>query len=109
MNIRPVAQGFSVSPQILPSDLPDIKAKGFRSIICNRPDREEPGQPSFAEVATAAAAIGIEARHIPVKPDAISTDDVAAFGRAIKELPGPVLGYCRSGARAATLWEKSRP
>jgi sulfide:quinone oxidoreductase len=108
MNIRPVTPDFSVSPQILPSDLPHLLAKGFRAIVCNRPDREEPGQPSFAEVAAAAAAVGIAARHIPVRPDAISANDVAAFGRAIKDLPGPVLGYCRSGMRAATLWEKQR-
>jgi sulfide:quinone oxidoreductase len=108
MNIRPITNDYSVSSQILPSDLPQLKAKGFRAVICNRPDREEPGQPSFAEIAAAATAIGIEARYIPVRPDAIGADDVAAFGSAIKELPGPVLGYCRGGARAATLWEKSR-
>lgn len=108
MNIRPITPDFSVSPQILPSDLPRLKEKGFRAIICNRPDREEPGQPSFAEVAAAAAAVGIKARHIPVRPDAIGASDVAAFGRAIKELPGPVLGYCRSGGRSAAMWEKSR-
>ena len=108
MNIRPVTNDFSVCPQVLPSDLPSLKAKGFRAIICNRPDHEEPGQPSFAEVAAAATAVGIEARHIPVRPDAINADGVAAFGRAIKELPAPVLGYCRSGARSAAMWEKSR-
>jgi sulfide:quinone oxidoreductase len=108
MNIRTLTNDFSVSSQILPSDLPQLKAKGFLAIICNRPDHEEPGQPSFAEVAAAAAAVGIEARHVPVRPDAISANDVAAFGRAIKELPGPVLGYCRSGGRSAAMWEKSR-
>ena len=108
MNIRPVNHDFSVSPQILPSDLPQLKAKGFRAVICNRPDGEEPGQPTFAAVAAAAAAVGIEARHIPVRPDAINVTDVTAFGRAINELPGPVLGYCRSGARSAAMWEKSR-
>jgi sulfide:quinone oxidoreductase len=107
MNIRSITNDFSVSAQILPSDLPQLKAKGFRAVICNRPDGEEPGQPSFATIATAAAAIGIQARHIPVKPDAIGAQDIAAFGRAIKDLPSPVLGYCRSGMRAATLWEKS--
>ncbi len=108
MNIRPLTHDFSVSSQILPADLPQLKAKGFRAIICNRPDREDPGQPSFAEIAAAAAKVGIEARHIPVRPDSIGVADVAAFGRAIKELPAPVLGYCRSGGRSAAMWEKSR-
>ncbi len=108
MNVRPVAPDFSVSSQILPSDLPHLKAKGFRAIICNRPDREDQGQPSFAEIAAAAAKLGIEARHIPVRPDAIGASDIAAFARAIKELPGPVIGCCRSGGRSAAMWEKSR-
>lgn len=106
MNIKAVAPGFSVSPQIHPEDILALKAKGFRTIICNRPDHEDPGQPAFADIAAAAAAVGIEARHIPVRPDAINLADVAAFGRAIGELPGPVLGYCRSGGRAAAIWSK---
>lgn len=108
MNIKPVTSDFAASSQILVSDLPALKAQGFRSIICSRPDDEDPGQPSFAEIAAAAATLGIEARHIPVRPDAIGPTEVAAFGKAIKELPGPVLGYCRSGGRAVAMWTKSR-
>jgi len=108
MNINPVAPEFSASSQILVTDLPTLKGRGFRSIICSRPDHEDPGQPTFAEIAAAASALGIEARHIPVRPDAIGTADVAAFGKAIAELPGPVLGYCRSGGRAVAMWTKAR-
>ena len=33
------------------------------------------------------------------------TDETAAdFGAALTELPGPVLAYCRTGTRSATLW-----
>ena len=36
-----------------------------------------------------------------------------AFGAALKDLPRPVLGYCRTGTRSATLWSlheaKKRP
>ena len=109
MNIKTVAPDFSVSPQIFAGDIGALKAKGFRTIICNRPDHEDPGQPDFADIAAAAAAAGLAARHIPVRPDAIGPADVAAFGRAIDELPGPVLGYCRSGGRSAALWSKARP
>ena len=108
MNIRTVAPDFSVSPQIFAKDIGALKALGFRAIICNRPDHEDPGQPDFADIAAAAAAAGLAARHVPVTPDAISPADVAAFGRAIDDLPGPVLGYCRSGGRAAALWSKAR-
>jgi sulfide:quinone oxidoreductase len=108
MNIKTLTPDFAVTTQIQPSDLPLLKAQGFMAVICNRPDGEDPGQPPFAEIAAAAAKLGIKARHIPVRPDAINPDDVAAFRRAIAELPGPVLGYCRSGGRSAAMWEKSR-
>ena len=108
MNIKTVAPDFSVSPQIFAGDIGALKAKGFRTIICNRPDHEDPGQPDFADIAAAAAAVGLAARHIPVRPDAIGPADVAAFGRAIDELPGPVLGYCRRGGRSAALWSPAR-
>lgn len=107
MNIKPVTPNFSASSQILASDLPALKAKGLRSIICSRPDHEDPGQPTFSEIAAAATTLGIEARHIPVRPDAIGPADVAAFTKAIAELPGPVLGYCRSGGRAVAMWTKA--
>jgi len=32
---------------------------------------------------------------------------VITFRNALEELPGPVLGFCRSGTRAMTLWSMS--
>ena len=46
MDIRPLDEALSASPQIAPEDLPAIAAQGFRSVISSRPDGEEPGQPS---------------------------------------------------------------
>ena len=104
MDIRMITQDFSVSPQIAAADLLALRAHGFRSVICNRPDGEEPGQPSFAEIAEAARMHGLEPRHVPVQAGMIGTRDVAAFVAALDGLPLPVLAYCRSGARSATLW-----
>ncbi|MEL6278458.1 MAG: sulfur transferase domain-containing protein, partial [Pseudomonadota bacterium] len=73
MDIRRITEDVSVSPQILPEHLPDIATNGFKSVICNRPDEEDPGQPRFADVAEAAKAVGIEARLMPV----VSRDDCA--------------------------------
>lgn len=38
-----IDDNFSTSPQISVEDLIDIKAAGFRSVICNRPDNEDGG------------------------------------------------------------------
>lgn len=108
MPIQPISPGFGASEQIAPEDLPAIAAAGFKSIICNRPDAEGPGQPSFSEVAQAAAALGLQARHLPVIPGQITPDQAAAMAQLLRELPGPVLAYCRSGARSTTLWQMAQ-
>ena len=97
---------LSVGPQMLPEDLPELARRGFRSILCARPDDEDPGQPRFAEIAAAAGAVGLEARHVPVtgRP---GPAQVAAFEAAMDALPAPTYAYCRSGARAAALAEMS--
>jgi hypothetical protein len=47
MDIRKINRGLSVSPQIAPADMAELKMAGFRSIICNRPDGEGADQPTF--------------------------------------------------------------
>jgi uncharacterized protein (TIGR01244 family) len=103
-----LTEQLSVSPQVEPGELNRLAERGFRSLICNRPDGEDPGQPSWAEIEAAAAAAGMEARHIPVTPGAIGDEDVARFSAALEELPGPVLAFCRTGGRAVSLWGLSQ-
>ena len=107
MDIKKITDDISVTAQIAASDMPALAAAGFRSIICNRPDGEQTGQTPYAEIAAAAMAQGLAVRHVPVVSGAISPDDVAAFKRAIAELPAPVFAYCRSGARCTNLWQMS--
>lgn len=104
MELRRLSSNLSVSPQISVADIPALKQSGFRSVICNRPDGEEPGQTSFAEIEAAAGAAGLRAYYLPVISGGVEPKDAAAFGQALAELPGPVLAYCRSGARSAALW-----
>jgi sulfide:quinone oxidoreductase len=108
MHAKELHPDFAVSEQIGPGDLAAIAAAGYRSIICNRPDNEGPGQPSFAEIETAARAAALEAAYLPVAPGQIGPQQIEAFGELMLRLPKPVLGYCRSGARASGLWEASK-
>lgn len=98
---------FSVVGQVHLSDIPLLANLGFRSLICNRPDGEGPDQPSFDEIASAAKSMGMDSRYIPVTPGSVSDEQVELFSQAMHDLPAPVLGYCRSGARAASLWSQS--
>ena len=109
MQTRNLAEKLSVSSQLTPSDLSAAADQGFRSIINNRPDAEVSDQPTSAEMEAAAAALGLGYRHIPVAPGQIHDEDIAKFNDALAELEGPVLAFCRSGTRAASLWALSAP
>lgn len=113
MDLKQISETFSVSPQVSPADMADLKSAGFKAIICNRPDGEGADQPTFPEIETAAKAAGMEARYVPVQAGKVSDDDVASFGAALNDVPRPVLAYCRTGTRSATLWSfdqaKTRP
>ncbi len=95
---------LSASPQLTPDDVATAAAHGFRTIIDNRPDGEEPSQPSAATIEAAARQHGLAFVHIPIVPGTVSDQQVDAMARALADEPGPALGYCRSGTRAATLW-----
>ncbi len=95
---------LSVAGQIELADLAALVAQGFRSVINNRPDGEAPEQPASAVLATAAQRAGLHYRHIPVVSGQLQSAQVQAFAEALAALPGPVLAFCRSGTRSATLW-----
>lgn len=108
MQIKQLTGALSVSGQIAASDMNAIKDAGFRAIICNRPDGEANGQPTFDDIAKAAKDAGLAAAYVPVVPGKIEAGDVAQFDTAMVDLPGPVLAFCRTGNRSETLWSKSQ-
>ena len=79
MDIRPLDETLHATPQIALSDVADAAAKGYRAIISNRPDGEEPGQPTAGEMRAAADAAGLEFRHIPVRPGGLTDGDIDAM------------------------------
>lgn len=98
-----ITSDIAVAPQITPQDCAGAAAAGFTAIICNRPDDESPGQPSAAEIATAASAAGLRFAHIPVDASGIGEAQIAAMA-AEMAVGGPMLAYCRSGTRSTHLW-----
>ena len=108
MEIRQIDDEYSVTGQITIEDLDQIKAEGFKSVVCHRPDEEEPGQPHYAEIAARAGELGLEIRHIPVGRMGVEAEGVASMVDALDELPRPMLGFCRSGARSTAIYEKSQ-
>lgn len=107
MQPKSINKALSVSEQIAATDLGEIAGAGFKSIICNRPDGEGADPPGFSEIDAAAKAAGVQAAYLPVVSGMVTDADVIAFGAALDALPKPVLAYCRTGTRSATLWSLS--
>jgi len=104
MEIRQINEDYSVTGQIGLDDVARIKAAGFRSVICNRPDGEQADQPAQDDVRVAVEAAGMTFRYIPVVSGQITADNVEDQAEALEELPAPVLAYCRSGGRCTNLF-----
>ena len=104
MELKKITEKVIVSPQITAADMDDIKAAGIRAIICNRPDGEGADQPTFEELTQTAAKLGLDMRHIPVSGGMVHDADVGKFSAQFAALPKPMLAFCRTGTRSATLW-----
>ena len=105
MDIREINSKFSITGQIDSADLQSVAAAGFKTLICNRPDKEGWGQPGHAEIREAAEKAGLTFHYVPAVSGALTGADVVAMRQALSHAPEPVLAYCRSGARSANLYQ----
>jgi uncharacterized protein (TIGR01244 family) len=101
---KQVTDQFFVTVQPSKADIRRFAQHGYRTVINNRPDDEEPGQLSAAEGKAEAKQAGMAYVHLPVKTGAITRSDVDAFQRALRESPQPVVAHCRTGTRSYLLW-----
>jgi uncharacterized protein (TIGR01244 family) len=106
--IRRIDDHVAVAPQITAAEVAAIAHAGYAEIVNNRPDDEEPGQPTGDEIARACHAAGIAYRAVPVTHAGFSANQVEAMASALTAAAGPVLAYCRSGTRSAHLWALAR-
>lgn len=105
MQINRVTDAMSVAPQIQPGLITALAKAGYKCVICNRPDDEDPGQPSAESIRTAAEAAGIAFHHIPMVGANVTPGMLDAFAAALDAAAeGPTLAYCRSGTRSCMLW-----
>jgi uncharacterized protein (TIGR01244 family) len=106
-DFRHVTDDLSVAPQISVADVAEAARQGFRTIINNRPDGEEPGQPRAAEIEAAARAAGLAYHHIPVVGSP-TPQQVEATRAVLQDAEEPVLAFCRSGTRSIVTWSVSQ-
>lgn len=105
---RKLDETISVAGQITPADIAEAAAMGFTFVINNRPDDEQPGQPTAAEIEEAAKAAGLGYRAIPITHAGFSDNQVTAMQEALEATPGPILAFCRSGTRSTLVWALAR-
>ena len=108
MDIRDITPDFAVSPQLKREDVETVAKRGFRSILINRPDGEATGQDGHARIQTEAKLHGLDVQYMPVVSGRIEDSDIEQFREATAELPSPILAYCASGTRSASLWALSQ-
>ena len=106
LSIRNLDPDFAITGQLAPQDLPAVADRGFGTVINNRPDGEGGSdQPSSDELERAARAAGLQYVHLPVVSGAITPEQARAMREVLTSARGPVLAFCRSGARSAKLFE----
>ena len=96
-----------VGSQIGPAEVVDLKSRGVTMIVNNRPDGEEPNQPTGLEIEQAAQAAGIAYRAAPIVRG-IGPADIQAMQDAMTSVDGKLLAYCRSGTRSTLAWAVAR-
>lgn len=104
MNLKQLDDKVSVSAQVALADIDELARRGFRTLICNRPDNEDAGQPAFEDIAAAARAAGMKTVFQPVTSATLDVEAARRFAAAVEESDGPVFAYCRTGTRCTMLW-----
>lgn len=99
-----VTDELFVAPQITADDVVQFAALGFQTIINNRPDGEEEGQPISADIAQIAAQHGVQYIEIPIVMQTLADKDIDAFAQALKDAPKPIVAFCRTGTRSISMW-----
>ncbi|GFE63635.1 beta-lactamase hydrolase domain-containing protein [Litoreibacter roseus] len=106
MKLNKLSDIFSTTGQISSSDFPVIRALGFRSVICNRPDGEDIAQQLFKEIEPFAANAGLEIAYVPISRTGADDDTLRRFQAAFDRLPKPVLAFSGTGSRCQDIYKK---
>jgi len=85
MNMKKLSPRVFVSEQITTTDIGIASAQGIKTIINNRPDNEAQGQPKTVA-------------------GKVTDEHIEQFENMYGDLQAPVLMFCRTGTRSASLW-----
>jgi len=98
----------SFTGQITPDQVPMIAENGFKTIINNRPDGEEPNQPTSAEIEAAAKEAGLAYKEISFTGNELNQTHVETFADFFNQAEQPMLIFCRTGNRSNGIYEAAK-
>lgn len=104
MNYQALGPNYAVSPQIQVRDIVEIKADGFKIVISNRPDGEEAGQPTAAEIKAACDDAGLTFYHCPMNGPNVDPADVDTLKGLLTE-GKKIFAFCRTGNRSSIFYQ----
>lgn len=105
MPIEKIADYLYVSKQLDERIAKRAAQYEIKTVICNRPDGEDPHQPDFETVKTWLTEHGIEhVVYLPTTMDTLNETTMQEFRDTVAQSPAPILAYCRTGTRSAMLW-----
>ncbi|WP_108263606.1 TIGR01244 family sulfur transferase [Mangrovicoccus ximenensis] len=107
MQIAYLTPDYAVSPQITIEDVAALKAAGFTTVICNRPDHEIPPIYQAQSIRPVVEAAGMTFIDNPIEGGTLGETAVPVQRGAIEAADGPVFAYCRSGNRSSVAWALS--
>ncbi|BCE00125.1 TIGR01244 family sulfur transferase [Marinicellulosiphila megalodicopiae] len=105
MNLTYIADHYAVSPQILPSDITELKDSDFVAVVCNRPDGEDEGQPTAKQIEDEAAKAGLAFIHLPMTGPMMTHEQLDELEGFLEKNQGKVFSYCRSGNRSSIMYQ----
>ncbi len=108
MQPKTLCEKLGVGPQLQPDQMQVLADQGYKSVINCRPDGEQPGQPTSAELEAAAKAAGLGYAYVPTVPGKLGEEQVKGFDKAMADLPQPIFSFCKTGMRASSLWALCR-
>lgn len=106
---KQLQKDISVSGQIDEAMVRQLAGQGIKTIINNRPDAEEGGQPGNTALQSVAESLGVKWVYLPLiagqKPDPVLAQN---YRKAIDEMPKPVHVFCRTGRRSEMIHQAAQ-
>ncbi|RPH19876.1 MAG: TIGR01244 family phosphatase [Alteromonadaceae bacterium TMED7] len=108
MKIQQLNKSVYIASKVDISDINKLKAIGIQSVINNRPDNEEDGQPLSGDLSEYAASINIDYYYLPIASGHYPVTSVDKLTELLSTAELPVVIFCRTGRRSINLWAKSQ-